>query len=454
VKRLALGLILLAVAAPGDAWASTPQPWCGTDVSALDRTPDLSPGFSVHVAYVVAPGTPDRFAEWAPRIVGDIAAIDAWWRREDTTRAPRFDLHGVACSSAFGQLDLSRVQLAAPVGDIRSAFSRIRTGLGNTFGFRQSEKVYLVYFDGPTGQGGREVTCGEADDGRTGVPGMAVVYLDACTLDVGDEIRPVVAAHELVHALGAVPRAAPSNCQSGHVCDNSSDLMTAVLTQTTLESRLLDAGRNDYYGHPGTWPDVADSRFLDRLDSPDLAAPSVPTAPTITSDRSGVVRFSWSPSNDDVGPVAYRVSRDGLFFEEVSSASARLEALIGSTSTFEVQAVDGVGRLSATVSLRFTVGLGIVDGNGRLVRDTVPPDPVTKVTVRKLAKRVVLTWAPARDGGGLLGYRVRVGNRLLATAKETLSLLRSRVTGSITIVAVDQAGNAGPATRVPLSRLR
>jgi len=227
-----------------------------------------------------------------------------------------------------------------------------------------------------------------------------------------------------------------------------------VLTETTLESRLLDVGRNDYYGHAGTWSDVADSRFLDRFDSPDRTAPSVPTAPTITSDRFGGVRFSWGPSSDDVGPVAYRVSRDGLFFDEVSGSSARFDALIGSTSTYEVNAVDGVGRLSATVSLRFTAGLGIVDGTGRLLRDTVPPAPVTKVTVRKLAKRIVLTWAPARDSGGLLGYRVRVGSRLLATAKETLSLPRSHVTAPISIVAVDQAGNAGPATRVPLSRLR
>jgi len=454
VKRLVLGLVLLAVAAPADAWASTPLSWCGTDVSAVDRVPDLSPGFSVHVAYVLAPGAPDRFAEWAPRIVGDVAAIDAWWRTQDATRSPRFDLHDVACSSAFGQLDLSRVPLTAPVGDIRSAFSRIRTGLGNTFGFRQSEKVYLVYFDGPTGQVGPDVTCGEADDGRINVSGMAVVYLDACGVAGGDEIRPIVAAHELVHALGAVERAAPNNCKSGHVCDNLGDLMSAVLTETTLASRLLDAGRNDYYGHAGTWSDVADSRFLDRFDSPDRTAPSVPTAPTITSDRFGGVRFSWGPSSDDVGPVAYRVSRDGLFFDEVSGSSARFDALIGSTSTYEVNAVDGVGRLSATVSLRFTAGLGIVDGAGRLLRDTVPPAPVTKVTVRKLAKRIVLTWAPARDSGGLLGYRVRVGSRLLATAKETLSLPRSHVTAPISIVAVDQAGNAGPATRVPLNRLR
>ena len=41
---------------------------------------------------------------------------------------------------------------------------------------------------------------------------------------------------------------------------------------------MLDGGRDDYYGHSGTWTDVQDSLFLERLDSPDRAAPSLPRA--------------------------------------------------------------------------------------------------------------------------------------------------------------------------------
>ena len=61
--------------------------------------------------------------------------------------------------------------------------------------------------------------------------------------------------------------------------------MTATLEDGPLESRLLDVGRDDYYGHAGSWDDVQDSLFLERLDSPDRAAPTVPTLPEITSDR-------------------------------------------------------------------------------------------------------------------------------------------------------------------------
>ncbi|MBA2359428.1 MAG: hypothetical protein H0V79_00590 [Actinobacteria bacterium] len=455
MKRLVLGLVLLALATPADAHASTPLPWCGTDISALDRAPDASAGFSVHVIYAIPPGAPDRFGEWAPRLAGDAAAIEAWWRSQDAARAPRFDLHPFPCASVFGTLDLSRVQLSAGVGDIRSAFSTIRLLLGREQGFRQSEKVYLVYYDAPTGQIGRERVCGQAATERAGVSAFAVVFLDSCGSDDADEVRPIVAAHELIHALGAVDAtAAPNGCSGGHVCDSTSDLMTATLRDGPLESRVLDSGRNDYYGHAGSWDDLQDSRFLERLDSADRVAPSVPAAPTITSDRFGTVRFSWSPSTDDVGPVSYRVSRDGIFFEEVERSSALLEALLGSTSTYSVRAADAVGRLSAPVSVRFTAGLGIVDASGLLVRDTVPPTPVTKVAVRKLGTRVVLTWARALDGVGLSGYRVRIGARTLSTSRERLSVQRSRVTGPITIAAVDRAGNVGPAATVPLRRLR
>ena len=451
MKRLVLALAFLALAAPSHARASTPLPWCGTDITAADRTPDPAPAYSIHVLYVIPPGAPDRFSAWAPRLAGDVAAIDAWWRAQDPARAPRFDLHSFACSSLFGALDISRVQLTAQVG---LSYTRLRSLLGIEHGFRQSEKAYLVYFDGSTGQSGVERVCGVADGPGRNISGMAVVYLDSCGSEDGEEVRPIVAAHELMHVLGAVDSRAPNACLRGHVCDNATDLMLAELLDGALETRALDVGRDDYYGHAGSWDDVQDSRFLERLDSPDRTAPSPPIAPTITSDRFGTVLFSWGPSTDDTGPVAYRVSRDGVFFDEVVAGSASLGALLGSTSVYSVRAVDSVGRLSEPVSLRFTAGLGIVDLSGRLVRDTVPPAPVTQVVVRKLATRVVLSWRRANDGGGLSGYRVRIGARTTSTSKETLSVLRSRLTGPIRIIPVDRAGNAGPPTTIPLRRLR
>jgi hypothetical protein len=455
VRRLVLVLLFAALALPAHARASTPAPWCGTDSAAFDRTPDFAPGFSIHVVYAYPAGAPDRFAAWAPHIVGDVAAIDAWWRSQDAARTPRFDLHAFGCDSAFGSLDLSRVPLSTSISDIRTAHTRIRQLLANEHGFDEQEKVYLVYFDGPTGQIGEERICGEADAGRRGFAPMALVYLDSCGSGTGDESRVIVAVHELVHALGGIDgRSAPSVCNQGHVCDAPNDLMTARLENGPLESRVLDAGRNDYYGHSGSWFDVQDARHLERLDSPDRAAPFPPTQPMITNDRTGRIFFRWGASTDDVGPVTYRVYRDGTFFDEVDTPAAVLEALLGSTSVYAVRAVDSVGRMSHEVSLRFTAGLGIVDANGRLIRDTVPPGAVTAVVVRKLRQRVALSWRAPRDGGGILGYRVRVGSRLMTTARAGVSLARVRITGAVRITPVDLAGNAGPTTTIPLRRLR
>ncbi len=155
-----------------------------------------------------------------------------------------------------------------------------------------------------------------------------------------------------------------------------------------------------------------------------------------------------------MGPVTYRVYRDGVFAEEVTGGLAVFQALLGSTSVYAVRSVDPVGRMSAAVSLRFTAGLGVVDPDGRLIRDTVPPNPITAVVVRKLRNRVVVSWKAAKDGGGIMGYRVRVGTRLTSTVKPLVSLSRAQVSGNLRITPVDQSGNAGPATMIPLRRLR
>ena len=70
VKRLLVGLaVVAALGSAAPAEASTPMPWCGIGSSDVDRLPDATPGFAVHVAYVRPPRAADRLAEWAPRIV-------------------------------------------------------------------------------------------------------------------------------------------------------------------------------------------------------------------------------------------------------------------------------------------------------------------------------------------------------------------------------------------------
>ena len=148
--------------------------------------------------------------------------------------------------------------------------------------------------------------------------------------------------------------------------------MTASLSGKELETHVLDGGRDDYYGHSGAWPDVQDSLFLERLDSPDRSAPTAPAALVVRDDpEPGVVTFSWRASTDDVGPVTYWVYENGRFVSEVLRTSALLTAPEGNAVTYSVRAADAVGHLSPPATIRFKPGSGIVDEQGRLLRDTV-----------------------------------------------------------------------------------
>ena len=320
-------------------------------------------------------------------------------------------------------------------------------------GFNEAEKAYLVYYDGPTGQVGADHVCGQgARTSGFDLPGLAVVYLDSCDADVGDSLRPVVAMHELVHVFGAVERPAPNACQSGHVCDFGLDLMTSVLTGAELEAHVLDAGRNDYYGHSGSWTDVQDSTFLERFDSPDRTPPTAPGSFRVGDAPTGFVRVSWQASSDDVGPVAYRLYQDRRFVRQVSTTTVLLPVTAGATS-YAVRATDPVGRLSEPVGSRFRPGAGMVDEQGRLIRDTVRPPAITRVTIKRTPKVAVLSWPAARDAGGVRAYRVRVGSRTLTVLKPTITLTRARVGGPVSIAAIDRAGNIGPSLVVARARV-
>ena len=457
VKRLLMGMATLAaLGAAAPAHASTPMPWCGTDSSAVDRQPDATPGYAVHVAYVRPPGGPDRFRELAPRIVGDAAAIEAWWRSQDAARSPRFDLFPVACATAFGALDITNVELPQAITGISAAFNQIRLLLASEAGFNESEKVYLIYYDGPTGQSGFERVCGQgAPAGGFGRPGVAIVYLDSCRATASDSLRPVVGVHELIHVLGAVADAAPNSCDDGHVCDLEADLMTSTLSGNELETHVLDSGRDDYYGHSGSWTDIQDSLFFERLDSPDRIPPTAPGALVVRDDPSGFVAVSWAASTDDVGPVAYRVYENGRFVREVARTSALLiPPPPGDTGSYSVRAADAVGHLSQPVTVRFKLGFGIVDEQGRLLRDTARPPAIRTVAVRRTTRTVVLSWPAVRDPGGIRGYRVRIGARTLSVTKPAVTITRASLRTAVSVAAVDRAGNVGPTTTVPLRRLR
>jgi Divergent InlB B-repeat domain len=225
------------------------------------------------VIYAFPSDGADRFTALAGPIAWDVAAVDAWWRREDPSRTLRFDLFAFpGCASGAGQLDISRVQLQQP--SIYYAATSTRAGrivfeLDRTF--VDPAKKYLVYYDGPVEE---PRICGQSsllpDEG--GRYAYSIVYAQACRADIGSGVVTAnVAVHELTHNLGAVPPGgAPDACpgDSAHVCDDPDDLMYPYTRGQGLNAVKLDAGHNDYYDHGQGWWDLHNSTWLAHLDAP------------------------------------------------------------------------------------------------------------------------------------------------------------------------------------------
>ena len=283
-----------ALSAPGEALAGT---WCGNDVSDRNRTPEAVSGYQIHVVYAFPSDGADRFASLANPIVTDLETIDAWWRSQDPSRTPRFDEFAFpGCAPGPARLDLSKVRLPNPSSHYangNTTLQRLFVDLGGSpFGFAHDWAKYLVYYDGAMFE---DDVCGMSHSptsvtvGRT----IAAVFLQTCPDDTGQGgYRAWTAAHELVHNLGAVQRAATGSCpEPGHTCDNEQDLM-GPFVNTPMSSAILDHNRDDWYGHGGAWADVQDSPWLLRLGAPrpqlTVVLPPSATGARVESEPPGI----------------------------------------------------------------------------------------------------------------------------------------------------------------------
>jgi hypothetical protein len=281
-------------AAPG-AFAAG---WCGSGVQTPDR-PDAVTGAQVHAVYATPSDGPDNFATYASALADDADAIDAWWRTQDPTRELRFD---VATFPTCVGLDVTFARLPRTGEAIAAAGSgayNIIVGTLSTLGYLHPFKRYLVYYDGPPF---RSSICGTSAGRFERGPSTSIVWLNACK----GAPRDYVAAHEILHALGAVPDGAPNTCRRdpGHVCDAPNDIMQPEVSGLTLSEEVLDAGHDDYYGHSGSWPDIQDSAWLRRLDRPQTRLSiALQGAGRVTSDLPGIDCTASCATDWDAGSL-------------------------------------------------------------------------------------------------------------------------------------------------------
>ena len=288
-----------------NSFTSTPGAWCGNGETPDNRLPQSgsSGASTIRVLFAYPADSPDRFGSLAGAIVTDVAAIDGWWRGQDPARDPRWDLYAFpGCTGGLGGLDLGVLRLAHDRSYYASAsgFERVLSEVAPHLG--ASEKA-LVFLDGFVID---QRVCGVSEQAARngGEYGLSVVSLQSgCLTDLGAGARTArVAAHELTHNLGAVPRDAANRCGDsslgGHVCDSANDLMFPYAAdEMTLASAILDVGRDDYYGHAERWWDVQDSAWLVVV-RPIIGRPTTAPVAAVAGTRF-TVSFNVTRSDDN-----------------------------------------------------------------------------------------------------------------------------------------------------------
>jgi len=262
--------------------AAAPQPsaWCGTDEVATDR-PDLVAESQIHVIYAYSSDSPDRFPAVARDIIRDLAGVDSWWRSQDPTRTPRFDLATFPdCDTEFGALDLSSLPLSGDNATLDPADPDFTSRMGSELtraGFTNTDKKYLVFYDGAGPADFCGVSNGSPNQGGPTVASYVFSRgMPACLIGgtgTGNGWPAHTAVHELLHGLigGFAPGTAPNACEDrGHVCDSQQDVLStgSVHPSPFLSDMVLDVNHDDYYEHGGSWPDVRNSAWLSHVERP------------------------------------------------------------------------------------------------------------------------------------------------------------------------------------------
>jgi hypothetical protein len=360
--------------------------WCGTP-SALDSTPNAVAGYPVRFIYAIPSDGQDRFGTYASAIQTDWEAIDSWWRGQDPTRVPRADIARFSCGL---QLDLSSIRLQRSGSQIaarETPFEYVFDAL-DSLGFNSQRTKYVVYYDGPVGD---DNICGVGGALPSGL-GLAVVSVQACAGANSSEI----AAHELLHTMGAVPRQAPNDCPApndGHVCDSDRDLMYPVTDGTPLAGLTLDVGRDDYYGHAGSWLDTQDSPWLVQLDRQSPLALTISGTGQVQADIPGLLctqscSTSWNAGTRLTLTAAAGANAKLVRWSAPCSGSGECVVTVGEAGSVSALFAPRTYRLSVRVA-----GKGAVRGaSGRIACPGRCVSPVSSHTSLRLRAAPAKGW--------------------------------------------------------------
>ena len=383
--------------------------WCGAAATS-DLAPNVVAGNPIHWVYMIPSDGADSLSTVAQVMQGDAEQIDGWWRREDPTRAPRNDLASFPCGA---QLDITTIRVplsSAQLSPLAGRFGAIAGAL-NSVGFSSSFTKYAVYYDGPIAE---DNVCGQGGSNGSGF-GLAVVYYRSCA----GVSTASVAAHEFLHTAGAVPSAAPNECEgerSAHTCDDQRDIMYPFIGAGTLAEKTLDPGRNDYYGHAGGWTDAQDSAWLVRLDGQSPLALNIAGAGSVAADVPGLLCTANCTTTWNTGQRLTLTATPGAGLKLVRwsgacSGDTVCSIAVGAGSTVSALFAPATFRLAVNVT-----GRGTVRGPGISCRPRCAASVSSFTPVR-------LTAAPAK------GWKLRSWGGACKGSKRTCAVPMTAATG-------------------------
>jgi hypothetical protein len=361
--------------------------WCGATEVATGR-PSIVGGAQVHLIYAYPNDEPDRFTEWAPKIVDDVTAVDAWWRSQDPGRAPRWALASFpGCNTRLGALDISSVQLPISGSQVAQSFL---SGLPSN-----RNGVNLVYLDA----GGRSSSlgqgiCGEAFGNAPGSPGgsafgnTAIVFLQN-----RNQTCPALAqtaAHELTHVLSDffigynVPDACPGD--SIHACGSDTDILNPHIA-APLSVATLNSSHNGYFTH------VHNSPYLSHLDSPQVTlnisvsppqAGTVQDQPAVGANPPSITctdscAISWDPG---AFVTLFAAPKTGYAFRSWNNQACNSF----SPCSFSMNASTSIATTFAPGIHVIAEGPGRIQGGGRICDVVCDLPASSRGTIRLTAK--------------------------------------------------------------------
>jgi chitodextrinase len=166
--------------------------------------------------------------------------------------------------------------------------------------------------------------------------------------------------------------------------------------------------------------------------------PGPPRSLRVEASGEAAVWVKWSPSDDDEAVVAYEVFRGGTLAARTRSLSITDTGLSPAARTcYTVRAVDAAGRTSPPTPSTCVN-----------TPDLTPPEtPAAPVVVLDSPTSASVSWAPATDNVGVVGYELLRGGRVLASVsglRWSDGALRPTQAVCYSIRALDRAGNRSP----------